>query len=85
MFVAANTLLEAIQAKSPSIIETEAVILQLGKSPGWKDSNFQVVTVAVNILTVLSKMPSFGKAAASIVIPSMMIVLSFPSYLLIYV
>ncbi|KAI9347159.1 hypothetical protein DFJ73DRAFT_836828 [Zopfochytrium polystomum] len=66
---ASNGFLEAIKAKSHTEVEAEAVITYLAKSPGWKESNFQVMTSVINILGELSKCPSFTKAAATVATP----------------
>ncbi|KAJ3412335.1 Microtubule-associated protein, microtubule dynamics during spindle orientation [Chytridiales sp. JEL 0842] len=64
----AHALLEAISNKPPADIQAEAVICLLGTTPGWKESNFQVMTAVVNIFTKVAKSPSCNRAAASIAV-----------------
>jgi cytoskeleton-associated protein 5 len=61
-------LLEAIETKPSGDIQAEAVICLLSTTPGWKESNFQVMTAIINIFTKVSKCPSFNRGAASIAI-----------------
>ncbi|CAG8731036.1 7467_t:CDS:2, partial [Cetraspora pellucida] len=67
---AIETLYDTLNEMDPSAVEAELVVRFLAKKPGWKESNFQVLTKAFNILELLSsKTPSFGKPTAALAIP----------------
>ncbi|GET04485.1 microtubule associated protein [Rhizophagus clarus] len=67
---AIENLQTTLEEMDPSEIEAELVIRFLSKKPGWKESNFQVLSKAFNIIEELSqKVPSFGKPAAALAIP----------------
>ncbi|KAJ3104241.1 Microtubule-associated protein, microtubule dynamics during spindle orientation [Phlyctochytrium planicorne] len=68
---AIQALLETIKAGDLGSIQAEAVIRHLLKAPGWKESNFQVMTGVVNIMIATSKAPSFSKSVASLAIPGL--------------
>ncbi|CAB4441999.1 unnamed protein product [Rhizophagus irregularis] len=62
--------LQSTLEERSSEIEAELVVRFLSKKPGWKESNFQVLSKAFNIIEMLSqKFPSFGKPAATLAIP----------------
>ncbi|CAG8638343.1 14946_t:CDS:10, partial [Gigaspora margarita] len=67
---ATENLYNALNEMDPSNIEAELVVRFLAKKPGWKESNFQVLTKAFNIMELIcSKTQSFGKPAAALAIP----------------
>ncbi|KAJ3118323.1 Microtubule-associated protein, microtubule dynamics during spindle orientation [Phlyctochytrium bullatum] len=68
---AMQALLEVVKTKDPKSIEAEAVIRYLLKTPGWKESNFQVMTALVNVLMAVAKCPSFTKGVASLAAPGL--------------
>lgn len=52
---------------APGDTEAELIVRFLGKRPGWKDSNFQVMTKSFNILQLLAeRTPSFSKACVAL-------------------
>ncbi|CAG8507139.1 14043_t:CDS:10, partial [Dentiscutata heterogama] len=67
---AIENLYNTLNEMDPSNIEAELVVRFLAKKPGWKESNFQVLSKAFNIMELIaSKAPSFGKPAAALAIP----------------
>ncbi|KAI8616669.1 armadillo-type protein [Chytriomyces sp. MP71] len=66
---ACHDFLEALKAKTST--EPEAVIRFLSKTPGWKESNFQVMTAVVSIFEHLAKQLSASKAALSLTISNL--------------
>ncbi|CAG8520285.1 7962_t:CDS:10 [Acaulospora colombiana] len=67
---AIENLYNALDEKDPSEIEAELVARFLAKKPGWKESNFQVLSKAFNIMEFLcNKVPSFDKPTAALCIP----------------
>nr|KAJ3421325.1 Microtubule-associated protein, microtubule dynamics during spindle orientation [Polyrhizophydium stewartii] len=70
-----KTRLAAIQSISEKIgdqeppVASEAIVRYLSKKPGWKESNFQVMTGVINIFRNLTKLRSFSKGPASLLIP----------------
>ncbi|KAJ3195013.1 Microtubule-associated protein, microtubule dynamics during spindle orientation [Irineochytrium annulatum] len=60
--------LGALKIMSPSDIEAEAVTRTLLKSPGWKESNFQVVTCMINMFILVSKSQTFKRGSASLLV-----------------
>ncbi|CAG8557067.1 17160_t:CDS:10, partial [Dentiscutata erythropus] len=67
---AIENLYNTLNEMDPSNIEAELVVRFLAKKPGWKESNFQVLSKAFNIMELIaSKIPSFGKPAAALAIP----------------
>ncbi|KAF0542990.1 ARM repeat-containing protein [Gigaspora margarita] len=67
---ATENLYNALNEMDPSNIEAELVVRFLAKKPGWKESNFQVLIKAFNIMELIcSKTQSFGKPAAALAIP----------------
>ncbi|KAJ3032355.1 Microtubule-associated protein, microtubule dynamics during spindle orientation, partial [Rhizophlyctis rosea] len=69
---AVQDILEKIKQADPSSVEAEAFVMALAKKPGWKENNFQVTTNFFHVVQHLAKeVPSFNKAAASIVVPGL--------------
>ncbi|KAI8849851.1 armadillo-type protein [Chytridium lagenaria] len=68
---AVQKLLETVNATDLGSIEAEAVIRFLLKTPGWKESNFQVMTGVVNVLIAVAKCKSFSKSVASLAVPGL--------------
>ncbi|CAJ0826900.1 1337_t:CDS:10, partial [Entrophospora sp. SA101] len=67
---AIEDLYNTLDEMDPSSIEAELVFRFLAQKPGWKESNFQVLTKAFNIMVLMaSKVPSFSKSSAALVIP----------------
>ncbi|CAG8440367.1 2083_t:CDS:10, partial [Acaulospora morrowiae] len=67
---AIENLYNTLDEKDPSEIEAELVVRFLSKKPGWKESNFQVLSKAFNIMELLcTKVPSFDKPTAALCIP----------------
>ncbi|KAG9290927.1 hypothetical protein G9A89_011077 [Geosiphon pyriformis] len=67
---AIETLYTTLDEMDPSEIEAELVIRFLSKKPGWKESNFQIMSKAFNIMELLAeRIPSFTKSAAALAIP----------------
>ncbi|KAJ3077075.1 Cytoskeleton associated protein 5 [Podochytrium sp. JEL0797] len=54
--------------KTAPAVEPEAIIRFFSKSPGWKESNFQVMTSVIHIFEHLAKENKASKGALSIVI-----------------
>ncbi|RUS19776.1 armadillo-type protein [Endogone sp. FLAS-F59071] len=51
-------------------IEAEIVVRMLGKKPGWKDSNFQVLAKVFAVCQLLaSECPTFSNSSAALAIP----------------
>ena len=63
-----QAILDSIPNKNDAELEAEAVICTLTKVPGWKESNFQVMTSMVNVFIRISKLSSFNKSSASLAI-----------------
>lgn len=67
---AAQSVLEKIQQAPKEDVQAEAIVRALANTPGWKESNFQVMTHVFNIFQYLAQeVPSFNKAAGAISIP----------------
>ncbi|KAI8812683.1 armadillo-type protein [Cladochytrium replicatum] len=65
---AIQEMLEKVQNSAPGDVEGEAIVRYLMKKLGWKESNFQVMTVMINIMSTIAKLPSFNKSVGSLVI-----------------
>ncbi|CAG8714523.1 7634_t:CDS:10, partial [Racocetra persica] len=69
-YLAIEELYNTLNEMDPSNIEAELIVRFLAKKPGWKESNFQVMAKAFNVMELLSsKAPSFGKPTAALAIP----------------
>ncbi|KAJ3162133.1 Microtubule-associated protein, microtubule dynamics during spindle orientation [Geranomyces michiganensis] len=67
---AAQALLETLQAMPKDTLECEAIVRALSNKPGWKESNFQVMSAMMSIFQYLAKeIPQFSTTAATIIIP----------------
>ncbi|KAI8588296.1 armadillo-type protein [Geranomyces variabilis] len=67
---AAQAMLEKLQTMPKETVECEAVVRALCTKPGWKESNFQVMSTMINIFQFLVKeVPQFNTTAATIMIP----------------
>ncbi|CAI2179034.1 13105_t:CDS:10 [Funneliformis geosporum] len=67
---AIENLLTTLEEMDPPEVEAELFIRFLSFKPGWKESNFQILSKAFNIMEILcQKVPSFGKPAAALAIP----------------
>ncbi|KAJ3293732.1 Microtubule-associated protein, microtubule dynamics during spindle orientation, partial [Blyttiomyces sp. JEL0837] len=65
---AMQAFLELVKTQPPETYEAEAILRYLGKTPGWKESNFQVASSMIGILDAVAKVPSFHRGAASVVL-----------------
>ncbi|TPX69294.1 hypothetical protein SpCBS45565_g02541 [Spizellomyces sp. 'palustris'] len=69
---AAQSMLEKLQQQPKDAVEAEAVVRSLTNKPGWKESNFQVMTNVLNIFQYLARdVPSFNRAAGAAVVPGL--------------
>ncbi|CAI2189255.1 12155_t:CDS:10, partial [Funneliformis geosporum] len=67
---AIENLLSSLEEMDPSEVEAELFVRFLSIKPGWKESNFQVLSKTFNIMEILClKVPSFGKPTAALAIP----------------
>ncbi|CAG8499882.1 1285_t:CDS:10, partial [Ambispora leptoticha] len=67
---AIENLYQTLNEMDSSEVEAELVIRFLAKKPGWKESNFQVMSKAFNIIEMLAdKIPSFSKPSAALATP----------------
>ncbi|KAJ3170087.1 Microtubule-associated protein, microtubule dynamics during spindle orientation [Geranomyces variabilis] len=67
---AANAILERLQTMPKETVECEAVVRALSTKPGWKESNFQVMSAMINTFQFLAKeISQFNTTAATIIIP----------------
>ncbi|KAJ3290966.1 Cytoskeleton associated protein 5 [Rhizoclosmatium sp. JEL0117] len=68
---ACHAFLETVKSGAAADVEAEAVIRWFGKSPGWKESNFQVMTAMVALFDHLAKECKASKGALSLVLSAM--------------
>ncbi|PJF18721.1 hypothetical protein PSACC_01466 [Paramicrosporidium saccamoebae] len=54
----------------PAEVDSEILVRCFSCSPGWKESNFQVLGKVLSLLTLFSEKNSFSPEAASLLIPS---------------
>ncbi|KAJ3021312.1 Microtubule-associated protein, microtubule dynamics during spindle orientation [Thoreauomyces humboldtii] len=69
---AAQDVLAKLQAAGKDEIEPEAISRALSNKPGWKESNFQVMTTMINVFQYLAKeYPKYNTACGALVIPAL--------------
>lgn len=66
-----NAASEKVKAKEPAELDTELFARVFIRKPGWKENNFQVSTVMINILAYLAKAPKFNKGTGSLLVPGL--------------
>ncbi|TPX36658.1 hypothetical protein SmJEL517_g01345 [Synchytrium microbalum] len=68
----AVAILEYVERATMSELEPEGFVRTLGRKPGWKENNFQVMTNMVKTVGTLAKdNANFGRGSASLAIPGL--------------
>ncbi|XP_028811983.1 cytoskeleton-associated protein 5-like isoform X2 [Denticeps clupeoides] len=62
---------KAIEQMEQSEVPCQALVRMLAKKPGWKETNFQVMQLKLQVVAVLAQRGSFSKTSALLVLDSL--------------
>lgn len=66
-----NAISENVKGKDLAELDTELLTRMFLRKPSWKENNFQVATVLINLFAYLAKSPKFNKGTASLILPGL--------------